>query len=1224
MSEAGTVLSEQAITHDVHGPRVELVSSPEGTAVDPGGFVTLGFRLRNTGDQRALGSFRFEVFDDDRLAEYDLAPGGEREVAFDVLVWDDVEQKTYPGRYTIQAQGTADVTGQVNFSVNGIALAVQPSLDKEAYSDGDTAHLSVEITNSRPALGTDYLVRVHYAGFEETRPAAVAGSASLVFDVPLPQVTGEPVFLGISHPDGRSLYINTLNVRRADALATVTLDQQVYLPGGSVTVTATTASAGTLTLSAPGYSETIDVSGTVTRSFALSADLPGGTHFVSWSFAGGASSGSGSVPFDVAGLRVRVFEARLDKGRYATGETIRTTLQINTNQPTSATLRAFVLDPEGSSQPAGEMGVALSPEADLVATSFWPFTSSIAGLHRLVYGIYQPTSDTLLASGSLAFDVGNAAVLGVRTDRSDYPGPDTPVQAAVSAFVSGSASLRLEVDGQAAASPDVNASGIVALQATLNDVAPGRHELVAVLEGGGYRSRASTTFAMGTSLPDLVPGLPTARRVSGAAWTIDVSVSNTGRTDAPATELLALDATTSSVLGNVSVPALAPAASALASVAWNVLGRAGSREIEVVADSTDAVREFREDNNRSRATVEIPALVIAATAAPSYDANVEADLGAAITNLSADVTYGDLVAGASVLRPDGAVLPLAPVAVPPLAPGTTAGVATPWLVGRSVPGTYVFRSTLLDANAAALGSSAVAFEVAPTHAFGGTVTTNPSPAVTNQALTLRGHIDNQGNVAATGTARFELVAPDHTIAAHATKPAEVPLGGSANVEASIDPLDVPPGDYELQLGIDVRDRGYPVARSPLTVTGAGLEADIAPDPTARVLVYLGGNAADTGGRARRASFVEASLAGAGARLKTTADPLEFARLFRSGLWNTFVFMTDAPILAPLLGDELREAVFRGDGVVYVPWKGSGASRELAPALGARVDGQLPGADHTLTVLAGPLGPAQTLVVPEPAARLRLSGATLVGTMDANVPVLTVNAFGQGRDVTMAFDPAVPPGDPARSALEGLFARSVLYAVPGQARVAAARTVVPLAVVLDNPGGSARSIEVSLSLPNGVTAAGVDDSPVSTDPVAWQVELAAGGHTVLRCQLVLPDQAGMYTIESTVRLNGQAVGDPPTFSLAVAGSTAETLATVIADLELLDVAPGSRGHLQAAIALLHVAQRLPAGLVGLEGQIRLAAEAGEKLGRIQGANVSELRGEIDRLIAGWERASYEGK
>lgn len=1220
VSEAGVVIGETSLQHEVVGPQVAVVESPQGQSFDPAAPASLRFLLRNTGDQTAAGQLRFQVFDEDLGADFSLAPGNETEVVFQIQVDDDVEQKVYRGRYVLEVAGALADTGQVEFTVNGIALAVEATLDKDAYVPGDTARLTLEVTNDRPSLGTAYLARVQYGAFDQTQPLTVAGAATLIFDIPLPEVTGEAAFVGITHPDGRSLYINTLHIRGANAAATVTVDRQVYAPGASVFVTATASSPGTLTLSAPGYAEAIEVTGAVSRNFALPADLPGGTYFLSWSFSGSAGSASGSTPFDVAGLRVRVFSARLDNRRYGSGDTIRTTLQIHSNQATSVTLRAFVLDPEGGSQPGGEATVGLNGEADVLATHAWPFQSRVAGLHRLVYGLYEPSSDQLLASGSLAFDVGNAVVLGVRTGRSEYAA-DAVVDATVSVFVSGPAALRLEVDGESVATPEVTGSGMVETAATLTGIGPGPHQLVAVLEGGGYTSRAATTFSVGRSLPDLVPGLADARPVSGASWKVQVTVGNVGRSAAPATQVAVRDLATMAVLGTAEAPALAAGGSAALSVDWNVQGQTGAHEIEVLADALGAVREFREDNNRALSLLEVPSLLIGAVAAPAYEANVEAGLGASITNLTTDTSYSGLTVLASVARPDGTLIPLAPASVPSLGPGASAALGTPWLVGRSTPGNYSLQSRLLDGSGAPLGSASAAFEVLPTFAFAGTVMASPNPAAAGQSVTLNGQVENRGNVAASGTARFEIVAPDQTIAASATAPAEVAVEGATLVTASIDPLEAPPGGYDLLLGIEVQDRLYPVARSPFVVAGESVEATLGADRTPRVLVYVEGSPHDPPEAARRTAFVQEALAGTGAILETTSSAVEYARLVRSGLWNTYVLMGDFPLLVPVLGDELREAVFRGEGVVYVPSKAAGSARAIEPALGVKVEGHIPGLEHTLEVLEGPFGPPQTLVFRGKATRLRLAGATVAGRIGA-VPVLAVNTFGQGRDVTMAFDPVVPAQDSARAALQDLFARSVLFAAPREARATAAGTVVPLALRLESRGSATQTVEVTVELPAGLRVAGADDNPVSEDPLVWRLALAAGGHPTLRFHVVLPDQAGTFSIASVVKLNGQILPAPPQFTLVVGQTTEDALTRVISDLQSITVTPGDRGHLQPALALLQAARALPTHLLGLEGRIRLAAEAAYKLGRVESADLRGQRAELGRLIAAWERASYD--
>src|SRR5262249_43135338 len=147
----------------------------------------------------------------------------------------------------------------------------------------------------------------------------------------------------------------------------------------------------------------------------------------------------------------------------------------------------------------------------------------------------------------------------------------------------------------------------------------------------------------------------------------------------------------------------------------------------------------------------------------------------------------------------------------------------------------------------------------------------------------------------------------------------------------------------------------------------------------------------------RVAFVRASLQGMDVVSKITSNRREFERDVRSGLWNTYMVMGKEPVLS----DELREAVFRGDGLVLVGWKGS-SEAELDEALGARIHGHLSGKHHVLRMLDGPLGPAQTLSVRGEAAKLRVESATVAGTMGRGIPVLSVHPFGQGRTVAMAF------------------------------------------------------------------------------------------------------------------------------------------------------------------------------------------------------------------------------
>jgi hypothetical protein len=385
-----------------------------------------------------------------------------------------------------------------------------------------------------------------------------------------------------------------------------------------------------------------------------------------------------------------------------------------------------------------------------------------------------------------------------------------------------------------------------------------------------------------------------------------------------------------------------------------------------------------------------------------------------------------------------------------------------------------------------------------------------------------------------------------------------------------------------------------------------------------VLVYISGHPFDRAGRERRWAFVSESLGVTGALVRITSNPLEFAALMRAGTFNTYVILTKNPILLPLLADELREAAHRGDGLVLAQW-GGGTSMGLEPALGGRIKGGLPGHGHTLSLMDSPLGPAQTLSIPGRAARLKLSGADVAGTLERGAAGVSFHEFGAGDGILLAFDPAVPSNHPDRDAFEALFAAAVTYAAPDVPREPRAGIVVPLAFVLENPRDMEIDVEIVLELPLGIVAAAVDDGPTTDDPPIWNLTLLPQSSTRVRFATELPDDASHHVIYSTIKVEGIAMSDPPSLILDVAAPVAERLAAAIISLEETQVSGRDRGRLRAALGKLRDAQLLSTGPHRMERQIRLAANAAGFLGDIQGADVSVPRNEVDWIIAAWERA-----
>jgi hypothetical protein len=176
------------------------------------------------------------------------------------------------------------------------------------------------------------------------------------------------------------------------------------------------------------------------------------------------------------------------------------TLTIESNQNLSAILKTWIVDPEGKYTDAGESNIVLSSTEPLLFTDTYSLSTSVSGIHRLVYGIY--IGDLLLVSGSEAFDVGNAVLLGISTHKTDYSTNTEPVNVKVSMFGTVDASLELVLDGTTVETQSVSLNGFATLDIEIGIVEPGTHILKAILAAGGLKSTKETTFTYALSLLD--------------------------------------------------------------------------------------------------------------------------------------------------------------------------------------------------------------------------------------------------------------------------------------------------------------------------------------------------------------------------------------------------------------------------------------------------------------------------------------------------------------------------------------------------------------------------------------------------------------------------------------------------------------------------------------------------------------------------------------------------
>ncbi len=356
----------------------EMPSNIDLVAGDP----TWVFKVKNTGGSEGAALFTLTVpdFQDTKL-EW-LKAGEEKEISFTFVIPDDLEGKDYKASYTINGETTEFV-----FHLDGPKVSVAASLDKELYQAGETAILTLKVDNTSE-FDLDLFARVQLGEHLETVDFELNGLGAfrtLTFNVPVDFDSGK-LFYGIYMSSGRALYLNAIYVHERKSLV-LYMNKQTYDMGEEAVITVEPQGPGTLMMTAPGgYLVNTDLSGPASFKFTVPA-LVTGTYYVEYTFAGD----SGKYAFDVRGYSVLITRLKVDKSKYAPGDTINITLDAELNLAVdNGTVRYRIYDRKGS-----------------LVNDFQVATTLAAGDNHIVTTrtLSADVSGTLLLSATLVGDV---------------------------------------------------------------------------------------------------------------------------------------------------------------------------------------------------------------------------------------------------------------------------------------------------------------------------------------------------------------------------------------------------------------------------------------------------------------------------------------------------------------------------------------------------------------------------------------------------------------------------------------------------------------------------------------------------------------------------------------------------------------------------------------------------------------------------------------------------
>jgi hypothetical protein len=354
---------------------------------------------------------------------------------------------------------------------------------------------------------------------------------------------------------------------------------------------------------------------------------------------------------------------------------------------------------------------------------------------------------------------------------------------------------------------------------------------------------------------------------------------------------------------------------------------------------------------------------------------------------------------------------------------------------------------------------------------------------------------------------------------------------------------------------------------------------------------------------QRAGAVGAYLDRLGIFNKVVTTATEFQEEMRCGIYNTYWISGGAAKLDRLLVRELREAVWKGEGLI-MDGEHDARNHLLHPVAGVKYQGKLPYTNIAASIGAGSIyagGPLATLGQPSKFEVLTGQSQGLFTQVPGDqgpAPAIVSNRYGNGSTLLFAFNlAAMLTADPNA---QDARLRHVVVASANQvgsvADVLTAADAAALSLTLNNEGNAAAIVQVVASLPAGLSYSGSNVSPGTQagSTVTWTISMPAQASQELVVR-VRADQSGEYVIPIAL------------YSLNGSGQVTSALET--ANLAL-SVAPAA-GRLQAPTS---VVQAIAANTSSELAAKNKAAKA------VADAQAAQAEGQYQQALGHWVSAT----
>lgn len=645
----GADLDTTTVQLEVAPPSVSLLGTTVPEQFNAGDVARFEAELANTGDLPETVTFRVDGGGlGQSSTSFNVPPSMSFKVAQTLEIPHGLESGVYSLGYLLTRSDNSVVgSGGTSFAVQGLTATVEASLDSPWYAPGAQVMATFDIAASGEGLGPGFELRVAYGDESSIFPVDLTSGAASVNAELIASAQAAKLAFGLYDPNGRGVFLDASYLRVSSALVRFHTNSDRYLPGETVLLTVEPAEPGTLQASFFEEEVTREATGPETISFTVPGDTPAGTSIISLQFTSASGMRDAlSVPVDVSGVRIRVFDQHFDRSAFDSGDSVAAQLTLLSSHATNATIEATLVDPLGEEVALPDRAVDLEADQRTIVPLSYSLEGTVPGFYLLQLAVSDGNEIAQAGAGTLlAFHT--PFLTHAELDPATSPESGEPARLLFSAAGEGPAMLRVELDGVQVYSAPIALAGYFSGAVPLDSVALGYHEGSITLQSS-YVSTLPLKLQIGSApmalppTPDLVVTNSTVEVTSlvNGNLGIQAEVRNTGelptgpfvvRISAGGTEEAPLE------IGRVSVSSLDSNQAAPFALEWNPIGYNATTRITATADIDDEVQERHEWNNEGSGFALLSALGSAVEVSPSIlGTNETATVSVWVKNRSAD------------------------------------------------------------------------------------------------------------------------------------------------------------------------------------------------------------------------------------------------------------------------------------------------------------------------------------------------------------------------------------------------------------------------------------------------------------------------------------------------------------------------------------------------------------------------------------------------------------